>query len=140
VFGVALAADVIFVVILVAQVSRVPPLFPVPLHWLTRTGIAGLILEAVATEQTGCRAATGHRAIALGDSGIGCACGERVADQWVAGAEVEAAATTCANALVHRRGRNRLSARRVCAYVVRYRDPAGDQWRCGVIVPTRCTG
>jgi hypothetical protein len=41
-----------FVVILVEHVSRVPPLLPVPLHWLTRTGIAALTLDVGDTEQT----------------------------------------------------------------------------------------
>jgi hypothetical protein len=41
-----------FVVILVEHVSRVPPLLPVPLHWLTRTGIAVLTLDVGDTEQT----------------------------------------------------------------------------------------
>jgi hypothetical protein len=41
-----------FVVILVEHVSRVPPLLPVPLHWLTRTGTAALTLDVGDTEQT----------------------------------------------------------------------------------------
>lgn len=43
---------VMLLVMLAEHVSRVPPALPVPLHWLTRTGIAGLILDAGATEQT----------------------------------------------------------------------------------------
>jgi len=35
----------------VRQVSKVPPLFPLPLHWLTRIGIAGRTLDAVPTVQ-----------------------------------------------------------------------------------------
>jgi hypothetical protein len=45
----AVTRAVIRVVMLVEHVSSVPPLFPVPLHWLTRTGIAGLIRDADAT-------------------------------------------------------------------------------------------
>ena len=44
------------VVKLAEQVSSVPPLFPVPLHWLTVTGAAKLTsdptVDAEATEQT----------------------------------------------------------------------------------------
>ena len=45
-------AVVMLLVILAEHVSRVPPLFPVPLHWLTLTGMAELTLDADATEQT----------------------------------------------------------------------------------------
>jgi hypothetical protein len=37
---------VMFVRIVVRQVSRTPPPLPVPLHWLTRIGISGLTCEA----------------------------------------------------------------------------------------------
>ena len=40
------------VVKLAEQVSRVPPLFPVPLHCVTVTGVAKLTLDAEATVQT----------------------------------------------------------------------------------------
>ena len=43
---------VMLLVMLTEHVNRVPPLLPVPLHWLTLTGIAGLTLDAGATEQT----------------------------------------------------------------------------------------
>jgi len=39
------------VVMLTEHVTRVPPLLPVPLHWLTRSGIAALTLDVGATEQ-----------------------------------------------------------------------------------------
>ena len=49
--GVGVATARRLVVMLDRQVNRVPPLFPVPLHWLIRTGIAGLTVDAVPTVQ-----------------------------------------------------------------------------------------
>jgi len=50
--GLVKPGALMLVVKLAEQVSRVPPLFPVPLHWVTVTGVAKLTLDAVATVQT----------------------------------------------------------------------------------------
>ena len=44
-------AAVMFVTILVSHVTTLPPGFPVPLHWLTVMGMAGLILDVEPTVQ-----------------------------------------------------------------------------------------
>jgi hypothetical protein len=40
-----------WVVMAVSHFTTVPPLLPVPLHWLTVIGIAGLIVESEVTVQ-----------------------------------------------------------------------------------------
>lgn len=50
--GLGLATARRLVLMLDRQVSRVPPAFPVPLHWLIRTGTAGLTLDAEPTAQS----------------------------------------------------------------------------------------
>lgn len=50
--GVGLTAGVMLVVMLLRHVTTLPPGFPVPLHWLMLSGIAGLIKEPEATVQS----------------------------------------------------------------------------------------